>query len=163
MFEKYREFESVQTQFRKRAGSKKVFLELLYEGSEYSLYRRYIPVAKLSTVVIPLPNYHIGWAIWAEGRIEPALFVYQKDDKAYQITKGIENLFETRKEKRLDYKLDESTLKTLLGEKYKQMRKAVNKTNLSINYEKGLIEGMKYLNGSAFQYNRKETPKKLRN
>lgn len=120
LFEKYREFISVQTQFRKRRGSKKVFLELLYEGSEYSLYRRYIPVVKIAAIIIPLPDYYIGWAIWAEGRIEPALFIHIKDDRAYQISKKvttpISNDFhlleasQVKRENTLVYDLEDSTL-----------------------------------------------------
>ncbi|MCP4458983.1 MAG: hypothetical protein GY816_13325 [Cytophagales bacterium] len=170
LFEKFREFESVQTQFRKRAGSKKVFLELLYEGLEYSLYRRYIPVVKIGAIIVPLPNYYIGWAIWAEGRIEPGLFIHIKNDRAYQITKGIEspsrmkmNILEIKDERRLNYKLDESAIKVLLGDNFKKMKKEVRKDRLDISHEKGFIEGLKFLNGSTFQYNRMETPKKWRN
>jgi len=172
LFEKYREFESVRTQFRRRTGSKKVFLEVLYQGEKYSLYRRYIPVVKLDAIIIPLPNYYIGWAIWAQGKIEPALFMHIKDDRAYQISKKVMtpissdfDLLEAsqvKRENRLGYDLENSTLKVLLGDSYKEMKKEVRKNRLDISHERGFIEGLKYLNGSSFQYNRKETPKKMR-
>lgn len=40
--------------------------------------------------------------------------------------------------------------------------KKVRKNRLDISRQRGFIEGLKFLNGSSFQYNREETSKKLR-
>lgn len=161
----HREFYSVPTAFIKRNGHKNVFLEILYQGKEYSLFRRYIPVVKTDAAMVPLGNGLFGWAIWSNGKIESSLFLYRKDDKAYQITKGIEmsnNRYNQSMDK-LVYKLDLNMIKPELGNKWSEIKKYCLKNRLDIRMESGWIEGLKYLDGSEFAYDRKKTPRRLRN
>jgi len=154
----YREFYSIDTKFSNRKGHKLVFQELLYEGGQYSLYRRYLPDSATSGIIVP----SVGWAVWSYGRIKPALFIRLHDDKAYQVTTGITNLSKRPAIDRLNYNLDRQIMKLIFGDNWKSMVKYVRENNVDIQEEKGMIAAIKHLEGSSFQYNRKETPKKIR-
>ncbi len=166
-FNTVREFRSVPTKFRDRVGSKNIFLELIYEGEEYSLMSRFLPVAKTGMAVVPLPDAYIGWAIWTEGKLEQTLFVHRRDKFAYQVTKNIryfDDKMQARDPSKIDFELDNFIMKELFTpEHLKSMKKFCTQNRLAFNRQDGFIEALKYINGSAFTYNRTDRPKQLRN
>lgn len=165
-FNKVREFRSVPTKFRERVGSKNIFLELLYEGEEYSLMSRFLPATQTSALIVPLPDAYIGWAVWTEGKLEQALFVYRRGKYAYQVAKHIKYLddkFETRDPMRVDFKFDNNILKELFSPVHlKSMKKFCKQQRLEFDKQAGFVEALKFINGSAFTYNREDRPKGLR-
>jgi len=165
--QKVREFRSVPSKFRDRAGSKNIFLELIYEGEEYSLYSRFLPIAQTKLAIFPLPDWYIGYAIWTEGKMEQTLFVYQKGKYAYQITKRVKYLddrFETRDVSKIDFELDNFIMKELFSAQHlKSMKKFCKQNKLDFNRQDGFTEALKFINGSEFAYNRNDRPKQLRN
>jgi hypothetical protein len=167
LFHRIREFRSVPSKFRDRPGSKNIFLELIYEGEEYSLMSRFLPVAKTKLAIFPLPDWYIGYAIWTEGQLEQTLFVHKKEQYAHQITKRVKYLddrFETRDPSKVDFKLDSFILKELFTPAHlKSMKKFCAQNKLDFNKQTGFTEALKYINGSAFAYNRSDRPKQLRN
>ena len=166
-FSRVREFVSVPSKFQDRNGSKNIFLELIYEGDRFSLMSRYLPVAKLGKAIVPLPNYYLGYAVWTYGRVELAMFVYDTNSKyAYQVTKRIsyfDNQVETKNEERIDFEFDKHVLAELFGEDLNEMKKYCRENRLDFNSIKGFKEAVKYANGTSFKYDRKGTPKRLRN
>ena len=159
-----REFISIRTGFSDRPGSKLVFQELLFEGKEYSLFKRYLSQPRSIAVILiagPAMPALAGRINYAKGR--PSLFVHKKDDKAYQVTKGEPKSYYAIGEKpRVRYKLDKRRLKLLLDDQYKAMKKYAKANNLKLKKEDDFEEATKFLDNSAFAYNRKETPRKFR-
>ncbi len=166
-FSRYREFFSVPTELRKQPnGYKHIFLELLHQGEKYALFRRFFPTKKVKVEVFIVMGLS-GFQYWGKGDIEPSLFLYKEGDKAYQITEGVANDRKSRMDISIDqvilYNLDYKMIKPLLGSNWNELKKYCKKNNLGIRNENAWKEGLKFLDGSEFVYNRKETPKKLRN
>lgn len=153
-----REFRSVNTKFRNRPGNKNCFQEILYEGSEYKLYRRFLPVAKLGALMVP----NVGWAIWSYGEVQPSLFLSQNDGLAYEVSFGKNDLNQRFELEKMRYNLDERTLKWILQEDWKKVKKYSKENKLDLSSELGLTEAIKFLENSQFKYDRKSTPKRLR-
>ena len=166
-FNSIREFVSVPTKFRDRPGAKNVFLELVYQGEKYSLMRRYIPVAKVVSLVVPLPNWYIGMAVWHVGILEQTTFIYETNKFAYQVTKRVE-FWDHKVEGKIDpesirYKYDNYVLKEIFKDELSAMTKFCSSNRLDFNTQKGMVEALKFVQGVEFVYDRKETPRKLRN
>ena len=158
-YKQQREFISIQTGFSDRPGSKLVFQELLFEGKEYSLFKRNLPQPRQLAFLVTGP---VVWTFnYAKGR--PSLFLHKKDDKAYQVTKGEPKSYIVIGEKpRVRYKLDKPRMKILLGSRLKEMKKFARENNLDLNKEDDLVETTKFLDKSEFAFNKKDTPKGLR-
>jgi hypothetical protein len=166
-FNNTREFISVPCKFRKRTGSKNIFLELIYEGEKYSVFRRFLPVTKTGLALIPIPDYYLSALVWSYGILEMNMFVYPKGEFAYQVTKRVDFMDYQVKDK-LDgryirYDLDSFVLKEIFEDRLKDMKKYCAKNRIDFSSEHGLVESIKFVQESSFQYNREETPKRLRN
>lgn len=167
VFSRVREFLSVPSKVQDHPGSKNIFLELIYEGERFSLMSRYLPVAKLGGIVVPLPDFYLGYAVWTYGRVELAMFIHDADSKfAYQVTNRVsylDNQLETKNPDRIDFKFDKYILDEIFGDDLKPMMKYCRENRMDFNTLQGFTEAVKFANGSSFRFDRKQTPKRLRN
>jgi len=160
LWERHREFRSIETQYKaRRKGSKKIFQELLYEGKEFTLFRRLMPVSKLNGLILP----NVGFAIWISGKVEPALFIAKNGDVARQIGKFLENRYKDKNDQYFHYQLDQYYAKVLFGKsRWKDLKKYARKNRLDPRIGGDFIELLKYAEGVTFLYSREETPRQMR-